>query len=71
MTAENLSELKNFMWTTSKYVSVETGRRVPHQKDIMQYLAATCEKDVNFKDTSFNERIKHVKQELLQNQASL
>jgi acyl-CoA thioester hydrolase len=71
MTDENMSELKNFMWTTSKYVSVETGRRVPHQKDIMQYLTATCEKDVNFKETNFNERIKFVKQELLLKQASL
>ena len=71
MTDESMTELKNFMWTTSKYVSVETGRRVPHQKSIVDYLQATCVKDIDFQNITFNSRIKAVKQELLLNQASL
>jgi acyl-CoA thioester hydrolase len=60
-----------FMWTTSKYVSVETGRRVPHQKGVTDYLSATCEQGIDFKNITFNQRIKAVKQELLENQSSL
>ena len=71
MTDENATELKSFMWTTSKYVSVETGRRVPHQSGVNDYLSATCEGNVDFKNITFNQRIKVVKQELLEKQSSL
>jgi acyl-CoA thioester hydrolase len=71
MTDENKTELKSFMWTTSKYVSVETGRRMPHQKGVTDYLSATCEQGVDFNNTTFNQRIKALKQELLENQSSL
>lgn len=63
MTDETGTELKNFMWTTSKYVSVETGRRVPHQDDVSAYLSAICDENFNF-ETNFNDRIKAVKVEL-------
>lgn len=71
MTDENKTELKNFMWTTSKYVSVETGRRVPHQKGVTDYLLATYEQGVDFKNITFNQRLKTVKLELLEKQSSL
>ncbi len=71
MTDESKTELKNFMWTTSKYVSVESGRRVPHQKGVNDYLSATCEQNVDFKNITFNQRIKAVKSELLAWQSSL
>jgi acyl-CoA thioester hydrolase len=71
MTDDDKQELKNVMWTTSKYISVETGKRTPHQQYVLDYLSAICEKDIDFKNLNFNERIKQIKQELLNNMASL
>ncbi|MCU0326358.1 MAG: acyl-CoA thioesterase [Spirosomaceae bacterium] len=71
MTDDSKNELKNVMWTTSKYISVESGKRVPHQKYVTDYLAATCETGVDFKNISFNDRIKQIKGELLNNLSSL
>ena len=71
MTDDTKTELKSFMWTTSKYVSVETGRRVPHQPGVTDYLSATCEQGIDFINITFNQRIKFVKQELLEKQSSL
>lgn len=70
MTDEAGTELKNFMWSTSKYVSVETGKRIPHQKVITDYLSATCDR-VDVANITFNERIKQVKKELLLRDTSL
>lgn len=57
-------ELKNMMWTTSKYISVGSGRVIPHQPELMDYLRTICVEGVDFDHTTFNERIRRVKQEL-------
>jgi acyl-CoA thioester hydrolase len=64
MTDEHKMQLKNVMWTTSKYISVETGRLITHHPEIMDYLRAIAAEGIDFTHTSFNQRIKQIKQEL-------
>jgi acyl-CoA thioester hydrolase len=42
MTNDLRTELKTMLWTTSKHISITTGQRVPHPKEVMDYLGATC-----------------------------
>ena len=65
MTDEHKKELKNVMWTTSKYISVATGKLTPHHPEIMEYLQATAIDGVDFQGLTFNQRIKQIKEELL------
>lgn len=64
MTDEHKQELKNVMWTTSKYISVATGKLTPHHPEIMEYLRHTCIEGIDYQHISFNQRIKQIKQEL-------
>lgn len=66
MTDETGTQLKNMMWTTSKYISVATGKLIRHHPEIMDYLNAICVKGIDYQHTTFNERIKTVKRELLE-----
>lgn len=66
MTNENKTELKNVMWTTSKYISVPTGKIVSHQEDIQQFLKTVSVEGVDFPDLTFNDRIKQIKQALIE-----
>jgi len=56
--------LKNLLWTTSKYISVPTGRVISHQPDLMEYLRTVTVPGVDFEHISFNERVGQVKREL-------
>ncbi|WP_421825580.1 acyl-CoA thioesterase [Larkinella sp.] len=66
MTDDSGRQLKNVLWMTSKYVSVVTGRRIPHDPDVMAFLAAICVRDVDFHNLNFNDRIRQIKEELVQ-----
>jgi acyl-CoA thioester hydrolase len=52
------------LWTTSKHISIENGKRVPHPKEVMDYLAATCVPNIDFAKLEFNERIHSIKHAL-------
>ncbi len=56
--------LKNLLWTTSKYISVPTGRVITHQPDLMDYLRTVTVPGVDFEHISFNDRVGQVKREL-------
>ncbi|PWJ60524.1 acyl-CoA thioester hydrolase [Dyadobacter jejuensis] len=64
MTNDQKTELKTVLWSTSKHVSIENGRRVPHPQPIMEYLQATCVPGIHFEEIDFNQRIHAIKQEL-------
>ncbi|WP_128543771.1 acyl-CoA thioesterase [Larkinella soli] len=61
MTDDGGKQLKNVLWMTSKYVSVLTGKRIPHSPEVMDFLNTICVRDVDFHNLSFNERIKQIK----------
>ncbi|WP_138482999.1 acyl-CoA thioesterase [Dyadobacter bucti] len=61
MTNDLHTELKTMLWTTSKHISITTGKRVPHTQEVMDYLAATCVPDLDFPSMQFNERIHAIK----------
>jgi acyl-CoA thioester hydrolase len=64
MTNDQRTELKTMLWTTSKHISILTGKRVPHNQEVMDYLAATCVPNLDFANLQFNERIHEIKYEL-------
>ncbi|PMD96778.1 thioesterase [Siphonobacter sp. BAB-5405] len=61
MTNENKTELKNVMWSTAKYISVATGKVIPHQEDIHRFLQTVAVEGVDYVNITFNERIKQIK----------
>lgn len=64
MTNQDKAELKNLLWTTSKYVSVDTGKVIPHHPELADFLHVICPEPIDFTHTSFNERIRQVKGKL-------
>ena len=71
MTDDSMSELKNVLVTTSKYIDVNTGRRISHFPFVSDFLDATSAENIPIEEYDFNKRIKTIKQELLQKYASL
>ncbi len=61
MTNDLRTELKTMLWTTSKHISIATGKRVPHPQEVMDYLGATCVPDLDFPNLQFNDRIHAIK----------
>jgi YbgC/YbaW family acyl-CoA thioester hydrolase len=51
-------QLKTVLWTTLKYVDVNTGRKIPHHEPVMQYLRAVHYPGADFANTDFAGRIK-------------
>jgi acyl-CoA thioester hydrolase len=64
MTNDQHTELKTMLWTTSKHISIATGKRTPHPKEVMDYLKATCVPGLDFPSLEFNARIHEIKTEL-------
>ncbi len=64
ITNDRKNQLKTVLWTTSKHISIENGKRVPHPEEIMDYLKATCVRNIDFPNTDFNERIHTIKTSL-------
>jgi len=65
MTNDDKTELKNVLWMTSKYISVQTGKRTPHTPDVMAYLEATKYPHVGYPEVNFNDRIREIKREIV------
>ncbi|MCU0448554.1 MAG: acyl-CoA thioesterase [Bernardetiaceae bacterium] len=51
-------QLKTVLWTTLKYVDVNTGRKITHHEPIMHFLRAAHYTEIDFANTSFAARIK-------------
>ncbi|MFN4144241.1 MAG: acyl-CoA thioesterase [Runella sp.] len=64
MTDDTRTQLKNVLWVTSKYIDVNTGKRVPHPTAVMEYLEAICLPHADFHNWNFNERIREIKHSL-------
>ncbi|GAB3325563.1 acyl-CoA thioesterase [Larkinella ripae] len=69
MTDDSRRQLKNVLWMTSKYVSVVTGRRIPHDPDVMAFLHAISLKNVDFHNLNFNDRIRQIKDQLVEQES--
>ena len=65
MTDDAKTHLKNVLWMTSKYISVLTGKRIPHDPVVMDYLNATKLPNVDYPGVDFNDRIRQIKQEVV------
>ncbi|HAI74650.1 MAG TPA: thioesterase [Microscillaceae bacterium] len=68
MTDESKHQLKAVMWTTQTYIDSATGKRMNHHEEVMQFLGAIALRDFDFHPNAFQDRIKQIKQTLL-NQA--
>jgi acyl-CoA thioester hydrolase len=64
MTDDTGKQLKNVLWTTSKYVSIVTGKRVPHEPAVTEFLETICSRNVDFHNLDFTNRIKSIKESL-------
>lgn len=61
MTDDKKSHLKTLLWTTLKYMSLQTGKTQEHSPEVMDYLGAICLPGVEYAPEHFGDRVKHVK----------
>ncbi|WP_420387180.1 acyl-CoA thioesterase [Roseivirga sp.] len=61
MTDDYKSHLKTLMWTTFKYVGMNTSRTTTHSDEVKAYLNAMLFPEVNYDPTLFDNRVKEVK----------
>ncbi len=64
MTDDEKSHLKSVFWVTSKYIDVQTGRKIPHQEDVQLFVDTITVPNIDFKNLIFDDRIRAIKQEL-------
>ncbi len=65
MTDTDKKQLKSLMWTTIKYVDVQTGKTTSHQPEVTQFLEFMRLKDFYYDDKlTMRERIGQMKKEL-------
>lgn len=64
MTNDEQTQLKNVLWSTLRYVS-NTGSSTEHPDKINQYLESVCIEGFSFEETSFQDRIKQIKLEIV------
>lgn len=64
MTDDDKSHLKTLMWSTFKYVSMETSRTAQHGNDVKDYLNAMLYKELEYHPQNFDDRVKQVKAEV-------
>ncbi len=62
MTDDQESHLKNILWSTLKFVSVQTGKKLGHPDEVNKFLRSTVDQKIKFDDLTLNDRIKDVKQ---------
>ncbi len=67
MTDDGKTQLKNVLWVTSKYVSVLTGKRIPHDERVTELLQTILVPHIDFLNLNFNDRIRDIKQQVLHN----
>lgn len=64
MTDDTAKQLKTLLWSTMKYVDAASGKLSKHHETIEAYLEATVDKTVDFKETSFQKRVREIKEEV-------
>ncbi len=64
MTDDAGTQLKNVLWVTSKYISVATGKRIPHHPPVQELLETIRVPELDFATLNFNDRIRSIKQSL-------
>ncbi|MFC5271235.1 acyl-CoA thioesterase [Adhaeribacter terreus] len=64
MLNENRSKLKSVLWTTYRYIGIETGRPTDHSDDIMDLLEELDDDEISFDPDGFQERIKRLSKQL-------
>jgi acyl-CoA thioester hydrolase len=64
MLNENRSKLKSLLWTTYRYVSMETGRPTDHSDDLMDLLETLDDESIPYDEDGFQERIKAITKKL-------
>jgi acyl-CoA thioester hydrolase len=64
MTDDSGSQLKTLLWTTMKYIDINTGQKVQHQGVVKQYLETIAVNDFDPKVEDFDHRVKAIKQQL-------
>lgn len=65
MTDDGKTQLKNVLWVTSKYVSVLSGKRIPHDERVTELLQTILVPNIDFLSLHFNERIRDIKHQVL------
>ena len=60
----NVGEWVRIMWTTFKYVSLDSGRSVDHSQEVITYLEAVKYPEVNYDPAQFEARLKVVKEQI-------
>ncbi len=63
MSDETDRQIKTILWSTLKYVDINTGKKMPHHDIISQYLHAIIYSHVDLATVDFNQRIKHLAHE--------
>jgi acyl-CoA thioester hydrolase len=63
MSDEADRQLKTVLWSTLKYVDVNTGKKIAHHDKISQYLHAVLYPNVDLGNTDFAQRIKQLAKE--------
>ena len=64
MTDRAKSHLKTLLWTTFKYVSLDSGRSVDHSQEVITYLEAVKYPNVTYGPAQFETRLKVVKEQI-------
>lgn len=58
------TKIKSFMWSTLRYVSLETGKTTDHPDKVMDLLEQLDTDDMHYDEDGFQERIKGVSKKL-------
>lgn len=66
MTDETKKVLKCVLWTTSKYINTDTGTKTNHEPEIINYLSRIGLQGIDMQSVTFANRLKTIKQELLE-----
>ncbi len=70
MTDYEKKEIKNLLWTTSKYIDTQTGKRTPHHEEVLRFLEKVHDPVEGFPQLTHHERVKQLKAWLLEQGAS-
>ncbi len=67
MTNDAEDELKTVLWSTMRYVDVQSGKSTPHEGKVLDFLKASLLPGVDFQNIDLNQRIRHIKQVITSN----
>ena len=64
MTDDFKTSLKSLLWTTFKYVGMNTSRTINHSDEVLNYLNAVLYPGVDYHPNKFSDRVSQVKDQL-------